>query len=52
MGLVLVTTFALVVWIVLWAIGAKALDAFLVSAVIITIGATSKLLVPYLPGRE
>lgn len=52
MGLVLVTTFGLIVWIVLWAIGAKALDAFLVSAVIILIGATSKLLAPYLPGRE
>jgi hypothetical protein len=52
MGLVLVTTFGLIVWIVLWAIGAKAFDAFLVSAVIILIGATSKLLAPYLPGRE
>jgi hypothetical protein len=52
MGLVLVTTFGLIVWIVLWAIGAKALDAFLISAVIILIGATSKLLAPYLPGRE
>jgi hypothetical protein len=52
MGLVLVTTFGLIVWIVLWAIGAKALDAFLVAAVIILIGATSKLLAPYLPGRE
>jgi hypothetical protein len=52
MGLVLVTTFGLIVWIVLWAIGAKALDAFLVSAVIILIGATSKLIAPYLPGRE
>ena len=29
MGLVLTTTFGLVLWIVLWAIGAKALDAFL-----------------------
>jgi hypothetical protein len=52
MGLVLVTTFGLIVWIVLWAIGAKALDAFLISAVIILIGATSKFLAPYLPGRE
>jgi hypothetical protein len=52
MGLVLVTTFGLIVWIVLWAIGAKAFDAFLISAVIILIGATSKLLAPYLPGRE
>jgi hypothetical protein len=52
MGLVLVTTFGLIVWIILWAIGAEGLDAFVVSAVIILIGATSKLLAPYLPGRE
>ena len=52
MGLVLVTTFGLVVWIVLWAIGAKAFDAFLVTSVILMIGATAKILVPYLPGRE
>jgi hypothetical protein len=52
MGLVLTTTFGLVLWIVLWAIGAKALDAFLVTAVVITLGATARILAPYLPGRE
>jgi hypothetical protein len=52
MGLVLATTFALVVWIVLWAMGAKSLDAFLVSTVIITLAATGRILKPYLPGRE
>ena len=31
MGLVLTTTFGLVVWIVLWALGAKAIDAFLIT---------------------
>ena len=52
MGLVLATTFGLVLWIVLWAIGAKALDAFLITAVVITLGATARILAPYLPGRE
>jgi hypothetical protein len=52
MGLVLATTFALVVWIVLWAMGAKSLDAFLVSTVIITLAATGRILKSYLPGRE
>jgi hypothetical protein len=52
MGLVVVTTFALAVWIVLWAIGLKSLDAFLVTTVIITFGATAKILAPYLPNRE
>ena len=52
MGLILTTTLGLVIWIVLWATGAKSIDAFLVAAVIITFGATAKILVPYLPGRE
>jgi hypothetical protein len=52
MGLVLATTFGLVLWIVLWAIGAKALDAFLITTVVIMLGATGKILSPYLPGRE
>ena len=53
MGLVLATTFGLVLWIVLWAaIGAKALDAFLITTVVILVGATGRILAPYLPGRE
>ena len=52
MGLVLATTFGLVVWIVLWAIGWKSIDAFMLTTVIITLGATAKILAPYLPDRE
>lgn len=52
MGLVLVTTFGLVVWIVFWAIGASGLDAFLITTVILTVGVMGRMLVPYLPGRE
>jgi hypothetical protein len=52
MGLVLATTFGLVLWIVLWSIGTKALDAFLITTVVILVGATGKILAPYLPGRE
>ncbi len=52
MGLVLGTTLALILWIVLWAIGAKSFDGFLVAMVIITLGATGRILKPYLPGRE
>ena len=52
MGLVLATTVALILWVVLWAIGWKSLDAFLVSTVIITLAATVRILKPYLPGRE
>jgi hypothetical protein len=52
MGLVLTITIGLCVWIVLWATGEKAMVAFLVTTVIIMIGATAKILAPYLPGRE
>jgi hypothetical protein len=52
MGLVLATTFGLVLWIVLWATGQKALVAFLITTVVIMIGATAKILAPYLPGRD
>ena len=52
MGLVLATTIGLVAWIVLWAIGWKSIDAFMITAVVITLGATAKILAPYLPGRH
>ena len=51
MGLVLTATFGLIAWIVLWAIGFKSFDGFLVAMVIITLGATGRILKPYLPGR-
>jgi len=52
MGLVLVTTFGLVIWIVGWALGFKAMDAFLITTVFISLGAAGRMLAPYLPGRE
>jgi hypothetical protein len=52
MGLVVAVTTALVLWIVLWATGEKAMVAFLVPTVLIMLGATARILAPYLPGRE
>jgi hypothetical protein len=52
MGFILTLTFGLVVWVVLWAIGAKGIDAFLLAALIILVGATVKLASGYLPGRR
>ncbi len=52
MGLILTVTAGLVVWIVLWALGAKGFDAFMLAAVIILIGASVKILSGYLPGRR
>jgi hypothetical protein len=52
MGLVLTITAGLVVWVVLWALGAKGFDAFLLAGAIIVAGATVKILSGYLPGRR
>jgi hypothetical protein len=52
MGLVLTVTAGLVVWVVLWALGAKGFDAFLLAGAIIVTGATVKILSSYLPGRR
>jgi hypothetical protein len=52
MGLVLAVTAGLVVWIVLWALGAKGFDAFILSAAIILVGASLRILSHYLPGRR
>ena len=52
MGLVLTATAGLIVWIVLWALGAKGFDAFMIATVIILIGAALKILSADLPGRR
>jgi hypothetical protein len=50
MGLLLTTIAGLVVWIVLWAIGVKSFDAFLVTMAMIVIAATVRVVSPALPG--
>jgi hypothetical protein len=51
MGFVLATTAGLIVWIVLWATGAKAIDAFLVTVVIVVVALVVRITLRYLPGR-
>lgn len=52
MGLVLATTFGLVVWIVLWSLGTKGFDAFMLTTVIVLVGATVRMVARYLPGNR
>jgi hypothetical protein len=52
MGVLLTLIAGLVVWVVLWAIGAKAFDAFLLTLVMLVIAAAVRLLVPYMPGNR
>ncbi|HEY3829561.1 MAG TPA: hypothetical protein VGL57_10235 [Solirubrobacteraceae bacterium] len=52
MGLVVAVTAGLMVWIVLWALGAKGFDAFMLAAVIMLVGGGLRILSGYLPGRR
>jgi hypothetical protein len=52
MGLVVATTFGLVIWLVMWALGVKALDSFLITVVIVVLGATARILTQYLPANR
>jgi hypothetical protein len=52
MGLVVATTFGLVIWLVMWALGVKAIDAFMITVVVVLVGATARIIAPYLPGNR
>jgi len=52
MVVVVATTIGLMLWIVLWAIGAKAFDAFMITVLIALVAATVRMLLPYLPGNR
>jgi hypothetical protein len=52
MGVILASTFGLVLWLVLWAIGVKAFDAFLLTILIALVAATVRMIAPYLPGNR
>jgi hypothetical protein len=52
MGLIITLTVGLCLWVVLWALGAKGFDAFMLATVIILVGACVKILSGYLPGRR
>jgi hypothetical protein len=52
MGLILTTTAGLVVWIVLWAVGVKSFDAFLLTLGMIVLAVTARMILPSLPGSR
>jgi hypothetical protein len=52
MGVLLTLIAGLVVWIVLWAIGAKSFDAFLITIVMLIVAAAAHLIWPTLPGNR
>jgi hypothetical protein len=52
MGLVYSIVASLCLWLVLWALGAKALDSFLLAALLMIVAFTVHMLVRYLPSRR
>ena len=52
MGLLFTTIAGLVVWIVLWSIGVKPFDAFMITVTMITIAATARLVAPALSAHR
>ena len=52
MGVLLTLIAGLVIWIVLWAIGAKSFDAFLITLVMLIVAAAAHLVWPTLPGNR
>ena len=52
MGFVFTVAAGLVIWLVLWSLGAKSFDAFMVTALVVVLAATARMLVPFLPGRD
>ena len=52
MGVILTLIAGLVVWIVLWAIGVKSFDAFLITIVMLIVAAAAHLVWPTLPGNR
>ena len=52
MGILLTTIAGLVVWIVLWAIGVKSIDAFMITIVMVLVAIGAHLLVQYIPNRS
>ena len=52
MAYVVWTTVVLLLWIVLWSLGAKAIDAALLSVSILLVAATIEIVKRYLPSKN
>jgi hypothetical protein len=52
MGVIVAVTVGLILWIVLWALGAKGFDAFLITIAIALVATAVKMVAPSLPGNR
>ena len=52
MGLLLTFIAGLVVWVVLWSLGSKSLDAIMLTLLMVVVAAGARILAPFLPGNR
>jgi hypothetical protein len=52
MGLLVAAVLGLIFWIVAWSLGAKSIDAFLVTAAIFLVAAAGRTIASHLPGNR
>ena len=52
MGVILTLIAGLVLWVVLWALGVKAMDGFMLFIVIVLGAAIARIVAPFLPGNR
>ena len=52
MGIFYTLIAGLVLWIVLWSIGVKSIDAFMITIVMLVVAATLHIIMPFLPGNR
>jgi hypothetical protein len=52
MGVLLTLIAGLVVWVVLWALGSKGFDAFMITVLMLMIAAAGHIVAPHLPSRR
>jgi fatty acid desaturase len=52
MILVLSAAFGAALWVLLWGLGAKAIDAMMLSLLLLILAITAHLVLPFLPGKR
>lgn len=52
MGVILAITAGLVIWIVLWTLDTKAIDAIMITTVIALVAVMARMVASYLPGNR
>jgi hypothetical protein len=52
MGVVLAAIAGVLLWIILWSLEVKALDAFMLTVLIVVVALTLRMMAPYLPGNR